>query len=87
MAIIYNFISTASISIFSIGCEYKLASINVFVSDIILKVRPLVYNEVASVRDEGTLVSFLYPAQNQDLIKQLAAKKVNAFGEKKKNIK
>lgn len=53
---------------------------NVIVADIILKVRPLVSNEVQSVRDEGTLISFLYPAQNQELIKQLAAKKVNAFG-------
>lgn len=53
---------------------------DVFFLDIILKVRPLVNSEVQNVRDEGTLISFLYPAQNQDLIKQLAAKKVNAFG-------
>lgn len=48
--------------------------------DIILKVRPLVDTEIQHVRDEGALISFLYPAQNQDLIKKLAAKKVDAFG-------
>ncbi|XP_060810547.1 NAD(P) transhydrogenase, mitochondrial [Amyelois transitella] len=50
-----------------------------FQSNIILKVRPLVDSEVKNIQDEGTLISFLYPAQNQDLIKQLAAKRVNAF--------
>lgn len=50
------------------------------ISDIILKVRPLIDHEVQSVRPEGTLISFLYPAQNQELIKKLADKNVNAFG-------
>ncbi|XP_048006335.1 NAD(P) transhydrogenase, mitochondrial-like [Leguminivora glycinivorella] len=48
-------------------------------SDIVLKVRPLLDNELPNVRDESTLISFLYPAQNQDLIKKLAGKKINAF--------
>ncbi|XP_052753684.1 NAD(P) transhydrogenase, mitochondrial-like [Galleria mellonella] len=52
---------------------------NTFQSDIILKVRPLVDTEIQNVQDEGTLISFLYPAQNQDLIKKLGVKKVNAF--------
>lgn len=51
-----------------------------FISDIILKVRPIVDTELQNVRDEGTLISFLYPAQNQELIKKLSAKHVNAFG-------
>lgn len=50
------------------------------VLDIILKVRPLLDSEVKNFRDEGTLISLIYPAQNQDLIKQLASKNVNAFG-------
>lgn len=54
---------------------------DILFSDIVLKVRPLVNTELAHVRDEGTLISLLYPAQNQDLIKKLAEKKVNAFGE------
>lgn len=56
------------------------SKMNLMFSDIILKVRPLVDNEVPNVRAEGTLISLLYPAQNQDLIKKLAAKNVNAFG-------
>jgi NAD(P) transhydrogenase len=31
-------------------------------------------------RDEGTLYSFLYPAQNPDLIAALAKKQLTAFG-------
>jgi NAD/NADP transhydrogenase alpha subunit len=31
-------------------------------------------------RDEGTLYSFLYPAQNPDLVEALAKKKLTAFG-------
>ncbi|KAI5635359.1 4TM region of pyridine nucleotide transhydrogenase, mitoch domain-containing protein [Phthorimaea operculella] len=58
----------------------KITSLkDTFQSNIVLKVRPVVDKEVQHVRDEGTLISFLYPAQNQELIKQLAAKKVNAF--------
>ncbi|KAL4715246.1 hypothetical protein ACJJTC_007828 [Scirpophaga incertulas] len=50
-----------------------------FQSDLILKVRPLLDSEVQNVQNEGTLISLLYPAQNQELVKKLAAKKVNAF--------
>ena len=31
-------------------------------------------------RDEGTLYSFLYPAQNPDLVAALAKKNLTAFG-------
>ncbi|CAH2068747.1 unnamed protein product, partial [Iphiclides podalirius] len=48
-------------------------------SNIILKVRPLIDNEVQNLNDESSIISFLYPAQNLDLIKKLSAKKVNAF--------
>ncbi|CAH2099812.1 unnamed protein product [Euphydryas editha] len=50
-----------------------------FQSNIILKVRPLAENEVQNLPDKSTLISFLYPAQNQSLIQKLANKKVNAF--------
>lgn len=56
--------------------EYLFGSL----SDIILKVRPVATYELQKIRDHATLISFLYPAQNQDLIKELAAKKLNAFG-------
>ncbi|XP_045760567.1 NAD(P) transhydrogenase, mitochondrial-like isoform X2 [Maniola jurtina] len=48
-------------------------------SNIILKVRPLAESEVQNVTEESTLISFFYPAQNQNLIQKLAAKKINAF--------
>ncbi|XP_041974230.1 NAD(P) transhydrogenase, mitochondrial [Aricia agestis] len=48
-------------------------------SNIILKVRPIAENEIQNVQEESTLISFMYPAQNQNLIHKLAAKKINAF--------
>jgi len=54
-------------------------------SDIILKVRPPEYNhalkaEEADLLHEGQiLITFLWPAQNPDLLKKLAAKKVTAM--------
>ncbi|KAH7334398.1 NAD(P) transhydrogenase beta subunit-domain-containing protein [Rhizoctonia solani] len=57
-------------------------------SDVILKVRPPMLekglssskSEIDMVRQNSTLISFLYPAQNKDLIDQLQRKKVTAFG-------
>lgn len=49
-------------------------------SDIILKVRHPVPNEVPLFKYGSTLISYLYPAKNQDLIKELAKKNMNVFG-------
>merc|ERR1719449_96979 len=51
-----------------------------FSQDITLKLRQPSLDEVAMLRDEATLYSFLYPAQNPELIQALAAKKITAFG-------
>jgi NAD(P) transhydrogenase len=51
-----------------------------FSKDIVLKLRQPSLEEAAFFRDEGILYSFLYPGQNPDLIKALAAKKLTAFG-------
>jgi len=51
-----------------------------FTRDIVLKLRQPSLQEAALFRDEGTLYSFLYPGQNPDLIKALAAKNLTAFG-------
>merc|ERR1712168_978227 len=51
-----------------------------FAQDITLKLRQPSLEEVALLRDEATLYSFLYPGQNPDLIKALADKKMTAFG-------
>lgn len=48
-------------------------------SDILLKVRQPLESEIPLLRDNGTLISFLYPGQNKDLLNELAKKKINAF--------
>ncbi|CAH1183644.1 unnamed protein product [Phaedon cochleariae] len=50
-----------------------------FSSDIVLKVRQPLEHEVNKFRGESTLISFLYPAQNKDLVDQLGRRKINAF--------
>jgi NAD(P) transhydrogenase len=51
----------------------------IFESDVILKVRQPLDEELALFRNNSTLISFLYPAQNQKLIDQLSAKQLNVF--------
>merc|ERR1711990_1262283 len=51
-----------------------------FKQDITLKLRQPSLEEVALLRDEATLYSFLYPGQNPDLVNALADKKITAFG-------
>src|SRR3990167_6290005 len=48
-------------------------------SDIIFKVRGPTAEEVGLMREGSTLVSFIWPAQNPDLLKQLAAKKATVL--------
>ncbi len=49
-------------------------------ADIVLKVRPPDLPEVDKLRDGGTLISLLYPAQNAELLARLAAKKLTVLG-------
>lgn len=48
-------------------------------SDIVFKVRGPSAEEVGLMREGGTLVSFIWPAQNPELLKQLAAKKATVL--------
>jgi NAD(P) transhydrogenase subunit alpha len=48
-------------------------------SDIVFKVRPPTPDEVGLMREGGTLIGFIWPAQNPDLMQQLAAKKVTVL--------
>ncbi|XP_053699405.1 NAD(P) transhydrogenase, mitochondrial-like [Sabethes cyaneus] len=50
-----------------------------FQSDIILKVRQPMDNEIAAIKANSTLISFLYPSQNKELIDKLAQQKLTAF--------
>ena len=48
-------------------------------SDIVFKVRPPTTDEVALMHAGQTLIGFIWPAQNPDLMQQLAAKQVTAL--------
>jgi len=48
-------------------------------SDIVFKVRPPTSDEVGLMREGCTLIGFIWPAQNPDLMQQLAAKKVTVL--------
>ncbi len=48
-------------------------------SDIVFKVRAPSMDEVALLKEGQTLISFIWPAQNPDLMQALAAKKVNVL--------
>jgi NAD(P) transhydrogenase subunit alpha len=48
-------------------------------SDIVFKVRAPTADEVALMHEGQTLIGFLWPAQNPDLMQQLAAKRVTAL--------
>lgn len=50
----------------------------VWKSDIVMKLRPPTESEVKSLEDR-TLISFLWPRQNEDLVKQLQNQKATAF--------
>ena len=48
-------------------------------SDIVFKVRSPTSDEVGLLREGGTLISFIWPAQNPELMQQLAAKKATVL--------
>ena len=48
-------------------------------SDIVFKVRGPSPDEVAMMREGGTLISFIWPAQNPELMQQLAARKATVL--------
>ncbi|HSB99063.1 MAG TPA: NAD(P)(+) transhydrogenase (Re/Si-specific) subunit alpha, partial [Burkholderiaceae bacterium] len=48
-------------------------------SDIVFKVRPPSAEEVHLMREGGTLIGFVWPAQNPELLQQLAARKATVL--------
>ena len=48
-------------------------------ADLVFKVRAPTADEVALMREGSTLISFIWPAQNPELMQQLAAKKVTVL--------
>lgn len=58
----------------------KIVSSNdAYNADILLKVRQPIDAEVPLFNEGSTLISFLYPGQNKELIDKLAQRKINAF--------
>jgi NAD(P) transhydrogenase len=53
-------------------------------ADVILKVRPPILNstenETSMINPNSTLISFLYPAQNKELVTELQNKNITSFG-------
>src|SRR3954466_11883075 len=52
---------------------------DVWQSDLIYKVNPPNEEEISKIKEGATLVSFLYPAQNSDLVKTLSGKNINVL--------
>ena len=67
------------------NADYSAAGANVksvneaFGSDIVLKVHAPRNGEFELLKDGGTLISFLYPARNSELIDKLAKKNMTVF--------
>ncbi|GAB0093708.1 NAD(P) transhydrogenase, mitochondrial [Sergentomyia squamirostris] len=51
----------------------------IYNADILLKVRQPTVEEVPQLKPDSTVISFLYPAQNKDLVNEMAKRKINAF--------
>ena len=60
------------------GAQVKPLS-EVFGSDIVLKVKAPTAEEVGKMKQGSNLISFIYPAQNSELVDELAAAKITAF--------
>ncbi|MBX7082951.1 MAG: Re/Si-specific NAD(P)(+) transhydrogenase subunit alpha [Nannocystaceae bacterium] len=67
------------------GCEVTTDVVKVWQADIVAKVRPPEYHpgtaqdETEMLREGGTLISFVYPAQNAALLERLVARKANVL--------
>jgi hypothetical protein len=63
-----------------VGCEIAADARSLWAAaDIVLKVRPPSADEVLLLREGGTLISFIYPAQNKQLLDQLAARRATVL--------
>jgi NAD(P) transhydrogenase subunit alpha len=62
--------------------EYGANIVNsetVWQADLIYKINPPNDGEIKAIKDGATLVSFIYPGQNPDLIGKLSARKINVL--------
>ncbi|MBK6469520.1 MAG: Re/Si-specific NAD(P)(+) transhydrogenase subunit alpha [Betaproteobacteria bacterium] len=64
----------------AVGAEVLPTAADLFArADIIFKVRAPSMDEVAQLREGSTLIGFIWPAQNPELMQQLAARKVTVL--------
>jgi len=61
-----------------VGAEVKDRN-DVWQSDIIIKVNAPDDDEIALIKDGATLISFISPAQNEELMKKLSSRKINVL--------
>lgn len=61
------------------GAEIITDAKTVWASDLVLKVRAPNDDEIGMLKEGACLVSFIWPAQNEDLLKKLAARKVTVL--------
>ena len=70
----------ANVAYTDVGCEIAPDARHLWAgADIVLKVRPPTRDEVELLREGGTLISFIYPAQNKDLVDRLAARRATVL--------
>eukprot|EP00118_Oscarella_pearsei_P003256 m.13612 g.13612 ORF g.13612 m.13612 type:complete len:1047 (+) comp25094_c0_seq1:212-3352(+) len=62
------------------GAALKAAAEDVYGADIVLKVRAPGQKEVELMKKGSTLISFMYPAQNRDLLDRMAQRQLTVFG-------
>lgn len=68
-----------------LNSEYEAAGVkiadtnNIWKSDVVLKVRPPLKEEVDKIENGSTLFSFLHPSQNKELVDLLLKKQINVF--------
>ena len=61
------------------GAEISTKANDVLASDIIFKVNAPTETEIDQIKEGSTLVSFIWPAQNPELLKKLEAKKISVI--------
>ena len=61
------------------GCAITASAAEIWSADIVLKVRPPQDGEAAGLRNDQTLISFLWPAQNPELLEQLTSSGATAL--------
>ncbi|MDQ7990080.1 MAG: Re/Si-specific NAD(P)(+) transhydrogenase subunit alpha [Candidatus Dactylopiibacterium sp.] len=64
----------------AVGAEIADSAANLWAgADVVFKVRAPTDDEIALMREGSTLISFIWPAQNAELMQKLAAKKVTVL--------